>query len=135
MSVYLLENGKLFTHLSGFAMEIVWKTRQPNHNSFSIVKSGLPDMTPRNIIGPQLRKLRDQKGMSQQTLAELLQRKGWDVSRGMIARIEGQVRWISDFELLFLSEVLCVSPDWFLKCPGNSKLAVRLVSDLQWGNS
>ena len=90
-------------------------------------------MTPRNIIGPQLRKLRVQKGMSQQALAELLQRKGWDVSRGMIARIEGQVRWISDFELHFLSDVLGVSPDWFLKRHGNIKLVARLVMELHWG--
>jgi transcriptional regulator with XRE-family HTH domain len=92
-------------------------------------------MTPRNIIGPQLRKLRNEKGMSQQTLAELLQRKGWDVSRGMIARIEGQVRWISDFVLLFLSDVLGASPDWFLKRHGNAKLAARLVMDLHWRQS
>ena len=92
-------------------------------------------MAPRNIIGPQLRKLRSQRGLSQQKLAELLQRKGWDVSRGMIARIEGQVRWIADFELLFLSEVLAVPPDWFLSRHGNIALASRLITDLQWGAS
>jgi transcriptional regulator with XRE-family HTH domain len=85
-------------------------------------------MVPRNIIGPQLRKLRFQKGLSQQRLAELLQRKGWDVSRGVIARIEGQVRWIADFELLFLSETLGVAPDWFLSRPCNIALANMLVT-------
>ena len=90
-------------------------------------------MIPRNIIGPQLRKLRVQKELSQQQLAELLQRKGWDISRGMVARIEGQVRWVSDFELLFLSEAMGVAPEWFLKRSGNSKLADFLVEKLQWG--
>ncbi len=92
-------------------------------------------MLPRNIIGPQLRMLRSQRGLSQQKLAEHLQRKGWDVSRGMIARIEGQVRWIADFELLFLAEVLAVPPDWFLSRQGNIALASRLVGELQWGTT
>lgn len=112
-------------------MQIVWKTRQRKQIFFFIVRSGIPDMTPRNIIGPQLRRFRSQEGLSQQMLAALLQRKGWDVSRGTIARIEGQVRWVADFELLFLSEVLSISiPSLF--GPGESlALAHQLVGELE----
>lgn len=39
----------------------------------------------------------------------LLQLIGWDVSRGVIARIEGGVRWIADFELIELAKALKVS--------------------------
>jgi len=88
---------------------------------------------PRNIIGPALRRLRIQRGLSQQELAELLQRKGWDVSRGIVARIEGQVRWLADFELLFLAESLGVSVESLVKSPSASKIATQMVQSLQYG--
>jgi len=65
-------------------------------------------LNPRNLIGPQLRKLRDEKGLSQPKLAELLQRNGWDISRDTLAKIEAQTRWVADFELVFLAKILKV---------------------------
>lgn len=87
---------------------------------------------PRNIIGPQLRKMRNQRELSQQELAELLQRHGWDVSRGLIARIEGQVRWVADFELVVLSEALRVPIQTLLASPQMSSLANKLAQELQY---
>lgn len=63
---------------------------------------------PRNIVGPQVMRIRDGKAMSQADLATACQLAGWDVSRGVIARIEGGVRWVSDSELLELASVLKV---------------------------
>lgn len=69
---------------------------------------------PRNIVGPQVMRIRSNKGMSQNDLAVACQLSGWDVSRGVIARIEGGVRWIADFELIELSRVLQVPiPDLY----------------------
>jgi transcriptional regulator with XRE-family HTH domain len=70
--------------------------------------------TPRNIVGPQVRKLRDGKNLSQAKLAEKCQLIGWDISREGIAKIEGRVRWVSDFELVYLCRVLRVKPDALL---------------------
>ncbi len=33
---------------------------------------------------------------------------GWDISRGIVAAIEGRVRWVGDFELVLLAQVLQV---------------------------
>lgn len=66
---------------------------------------------PKNIIGPQVRRLRDQLGWSQSVLAAKCQVAGWDVSRSIIAVIEGRVRWVGDFELLLLARVLRSKPD------------------------
>lgn len=63
----------------------------------------------RNIVGPQVMRIRNQKGWSQEYFAAACQRAGWDVSRGVVARIEGGVRWVADFELLELARVLAVS--------------------------
>lgn len=54
-------------------------------------------------------RIRANKGMSQSDLATVCQLAGWDVSRGVIARIEGGVRWIADFELIELAKALKVS--------------------------
>jgi transcriptional regulator with XRE-family HTH domain len=63
---------------------------------------------PRNIIGPQLRKLRYAADLSQPELAARCQRLGWDVARDAIAKIEAQTRWVPDAELLLLARVLSV---------------------------
>lgn len=64
-----------------------------------------------NVIGPQLRRVRNERDVSQPALAASCQREGWDVSRDTLANIEGQRRWVTDFELLLLARVLAVSVD------------------------
>ena len=68
----------------------------------------------RNIVGPQVMQLRNGRGWSQAKFASVCQLRGWDVSRGVVARIEGGVRWVADFELLELAGALEVPvPDLF----------------------
>ncbi|MFM2082474.1 MAG: hypothetical protein RL380_1165 [Verrucomicrobiota bacterium] len=64
----------------------------------------MPDF--KNIVGPQVRRLREQRGWSQAALAAKCQMAGWDVSRSIVAAIEGRVRWVGDFELMMLAKVL-----------------------------
>ncbi|SDT88964.1 Helix-turn-helix domain-containing protein [Verrucomicrobium sp. GAS474] len=61
-----------------------------------------------NLCGPAIRKLRTAMGLSQAELAARCQRAEWDVSRDVIARIEGQRRWVGDIELLHLADILRV---------------------------
>ena len=69
---------------------------------------------PRNIVGPQIRRLRTQQGFTQQVFAERCQRLGWDISRDTLAKVESQMRWLADFELAFLAEALSVPLDLLL---------------------
>lgn len=62
-----------------------------------------------NIVGPQVRRLRYASGLSQPALAAACQRLGWDVGRDIIARIETQVRFVTDAELLYLASALQTS--------------------------
>jgi len=71
---------------------------------------------PKNIVGPQVISLRQQLGWSQGKLAQVCQLQGWDVSRGVIARIEGGIKWVCDTELLELAKALKVPvPELFPK--------------------
>ena len=83
---------------------------------------------PRNLIGPQLRRIRNERELSQPALAAKLQRAGWDISRDTLAKIEGQVRWVADFELVFLAQVLRVEMKDLLPRSSNTsrELILRL---------
>ena len=62
--------------------------------------------TERNIVGPQVRCIRYEKRLSQPALAAICQRLGWDIARDTIAKIEGQTRWVGDFELILMARAL-----------------------------
>ena len=58
--------------------------------------------------------LRNKLGLSQAQLAAKCQLAGWDVSRDIVARIELQVRCVTDIELVTLAGVLRVPVDALL---------------------
>jgi len=60
----------------------------------------------RNTCGPNVRRFRLARKLSQEKLAAKCQLLGWDVSRVTIATLEGQNRIVADFELKFLSVAL-----------------------------
>ena len=63
---------------------------------------------PRNIVGPHVRRLRVAQSLSQAELAVRCQRSGWDISRETLAKIESQIRWVADFEVVNLAKILRV---------------------------
>lgn len=62
-----------------------------------------------NVVGPFVRRARTAKKLSQPQLAAECQRLGWDVGRDILARIESQVRLVTDHELLLLARALEIS--------------------------
>jgi transcriptional regulator with XRE-family HTH domain len=61
-----------------------------------------------NIVGPQIRRLRYQQGLPQPAFTAWCQLLGWEFSRESIAKIESQVRGVSDREILKLAKALRV---------------------------
>ena len=61
---------------------------------------------PANIVGPQIRKIRCQLLLTQEQLAARCQLRGLDISRGTLAQIESQFRYVSDEELFMFAVVL-----------------------------
>ena len=73
------------------------------------------DGQKQNMVGPRIKQLRLEKGMTQKTLAERLETLAVDVCRGSISRIEEQKRTITDIELAGIAEVLQVDISEFFK--------------------
>jgi transcriptional regulator with XRE-family HTH domain len=61
-----------------------------------------------NIVGPQVRRIRCQQGLTQPALTRKCQLIGWDISRETLAKIESRIRGVSDKEVLYLAKALRV---------------------------
>jgi transcriptional regulator with XRE-family HTH domain len=61
-----------------------------------------------NIIGPQIRRLRELNNMTQEDLTAQCNLLGWSISRGTLAKIESQVRRVTDSEVALIAKVLNV---------------------------
>ena len=59
-----------------------------------------------NILGPRIRAARKESGLTQDQMAAKCQVLGFDLTRGTLAKIESQVRAISDHEIPFLAKAL-----------------------------
>ena len=64
-----------------------------------------------NASGENIRKIRERAKLSQEQLASLLQLRGLSINQKAISRIETGERVVADYELMLLSQVLCVSID------------------------
>jgi hypothetical protein len=54
--------------------------------------------------------MRERAGLTQPMLVARIHRKGWDISRETLAKVEAQIRWIADFEVVNLADALGVEP-------------------------
>lgn len=62
--------------------------------------------TSLNLLGPKLRNLRLDAGLSQSDLVGKLQRGGWDCEKMTISRIERGERTVTDVELAMILKKL-----------------------------
>jgi transcriptional regulator with XRE-family HTH domain len=62
-----------------------------------------------NLIGPAIRKVRRQRGLTQAMLAARCNRVGWDIGENTISKIEAQIRCVTDEEIVFLTKALNAS--------------------------
>lgn len=69
----------------------------------------------KNLCGDKVRIARLKQRITQQDLAARLQIRGITIERDSISRIEIGTRFVADYELQALSEILGVSVDWLLE--------------------
>ena len=63
----------------------------------------------RNLIGARVEAARKKAGMKQKELLAQLQVNGIDMNASGLSKLEGQIRYVTDFELLALARILDVS--------------------------
>ncbi len=68
-----------------------------------------------NLIGANLKRIREENNMSQQMLSNKLELLGVYVCRGSISRIEEYQRTVTDIELFAICEVLGIEVSELLK--------------------
>ena len=69
------------------------------------------DNGKRNIVGQNIRKVRLEKGVTQQKLSEMLKTEGIHLDQKIISAIECRLRTVADFELLAIAKCLEVHVD------------------------
>ena len=71
-----------------------------------------------NVVGPQVRQLRETHNMTQEDLTARCNIVGFNISRGTLAKIESQVRQVTDKEAALLAKALKVPVDVLYKQKG-----------------
>ncbi len=67
-----------------------------------------------NICGEQIARFRIERKLSQRQLAEMLQLMGLDIDKNAVQRMEAGKRFVTDIELVYLSDALGLSFDVLL---------------------
>jgi len=68
----------------------------------------------KNVCGKRVKEARKKLNLSQEVLAARLQIGGVIIERDSISRIEKGTRFVADYEVLILSEILKVRPLYLL---------------------
>ena len=68
----------------------------------------------RNIIGARVEQQRKAIGLKQKDLLTQLQINGIDLNASGLSKLEGQLRYVTDFELVAIAKVLNVSINWLV---------------------
>jgi transcriptional regulator with XRE-family HTH domain len=85
-----------------------------------------------NSVGPQIRKLRYNKGWSQAQLAVELSLEGLDVRREFVAQIEGQTHGVKDTDIPYFARVLEVRiPDLYPPFPEDCTIGETMAKLLK----
>lgn len=66
----------------------------------------------KNLCGDRMKEARARRKITQEDLAARLQIEGVTMERDSVSRIEIGTRFVADYELVVLSQVLGVSMEW-----------------------
>ena len=68
----------------------------------------------RNLVGAKVERLRQKTGMRQKELLAQLQVRGISINASALSKLEGQVRTVTDYELVAIADVFGLNIDELL---------------------
>ena len=71
---------------------------------------------PENIAGKNIKRKRNELKLTQTEFVCLCRKRGWMISRNILAKIESGLRRIYDTEILLLCDIFLCSPKDLLDC-------------------
>lgn len=77
------------------------------------------ELGDKNLVGARIEAARRSRGMKQKELLAQLQVRGVDINASALSKLEGQLRIVTDIELLAFSEILDVDVLWLLTGKGD----------------
>ena len=84
-----------------------------------------------NVVGPKIRQLRQEKDWTQEALAARCNILDWDISRGTLAKIESQLRRVTDQEVVVFAKALRVDIEQIYRQPKPARQTVK--KPRRWG--
>lgn len=75
----------------------------------------------RNLVGARVEAARKSEGMKQKELLAQLQVQGIDLNASGLSKLEGQIRYVTDYELVALAKIFNVTVDWLLGLEDSSE--------------
>lgn len=81
---------------------------------YQIMRVRKQPLGERNIVGVRVENARKAINMKQKDLLTQLQVRGVELNASGLSKLEGQLRYVTDFELVALSDVLGVSINWLV---------------------
>ena len=94
---------------------MIKSSKNLNFNTFFGVVMKIYDFNgKKNICGKRVKEARRRLRLSQIDLAAKLQLAGVIIERDSVSRIEIGTRFVTDYEIVVLSQCLNVSPTWLL---------------------
>ena len=87
-----------------------------------------------NLVGPQLKLLRQWRGWTQNELSKRLGALGWRISRNVLAQMEITRKRITDCDLIFLAKALKVSITDFFPATFSQNIRAKIKSSrlMRW---
>ena len=86
------------------------------------------ELGDRNLVGSRVEAVRKQKGMKQKELLAQLQVNGVDMNASGLSKLEGQIRFVTDVELVALADILEVRSEAFADLLNHVSPEVREIA-------
>ncbi len=88
----------------------------------------------RNVIGHNISRMRDQKGISQGELLLRIQLLGVDMTQSKLSRIEGRRVVVTDRDMIAIAQALGVTMDELCRIDPTDNLDEHIVGDENYTN-